>query len=155
MSANQTLVSYLSFKASLDLQARMIKLCLLLLRMSTNWSWFFWFFFWLLFIFPGIHWRLKDFLCRKCNLGLPLALKCSLMLSATYAIFQLWWRSTLDGLQLLVELSFWWSNSSHSFGFTQWWRFFSYYCCCAHLVRCGGALSIGIVQFTQLHSSIG
>ena len=49
-------------------------------------------------------------------------------------IFQLWWRSTFDGLQLLVELSFWWSSSSHSFGFAQWWRFlFSYYCCCAHL----------------------
>ena len=48
--------------------------------------------------------------------------------------FQLWWRSTFDGLQLLVELSFWWSSSSHSFGFAQWWRFrFSYYCCCAHL----------------------
>ena len=69
--------------------------------------------------------------------------------------FQLWWRSAFNGLQLMVELSFWWSNSSHSFGFTQWWRFFSYYCCCAHLVRCGGALGIGIVQFTQLHSSIG
>ena len=42
---------------------------------------------------------------------------------SNFAIFQLWWRSTFDGLQLLVELSFWWSYSSHSFGFTQWWRF--------------------------------
>ena len=50
-------------------------------------------------------------------------------------LFQLWWRSTFDGVQLLVELSYWWSSSSHSFGFAQWWRFrFSYYyCCCAHL----------------------
>ena len=38
------------------------------------------------------------------------------------------------GAFLLVELSFWWSSSSHSFGLAQWWRFrFSYYCCCAHL----------------------
>ena len=57
-----------------------------------------------------------------------------LMVIQQLTIFQLWWRSTFNGVQLLVELSFWWSSSSHSFGFAQWWRFlFSYYCCCAHL----------------------
>jgi len=35
---------------------------------------------------------------------------------SNFAIFQLWWRSAFNGLQLMVELSFWWSYSSHSFG---------------------------------------
>mmetsp|Transcript_43653 Transcript_43653/g.75503 ORF Transcript_43653/g.75503 Transcript_43653/m.75503 type:complete len:154 (-) Transcript_43653:245-706(-) len=57
-------------------------------------------------------------------------------------------------VHLLVELLFGGVLSSLSFGFAQWWRFFSYYCCCAHLVRCGGAMGIGIVQFTQQCSSV-
>jgi len=35
---------------------------------------------------------------------------------SNFAVFQLWWRSAFNGLQLMVELSFWWSYSSHSFG---------------------------------------
>mmetsp|Transcript_14748 Transcript_14748/g.23139 ORF Transcript_14748/g.23139 Transcript_14748/m.23139 type:complete len:86 (-) Transcript_14748:394-651(-) len=57
-------------------------------------------------------------------------------------------------VHLLVELLFGGVLSSLSFGFAQWWRFFSYYCCCAHLVRCGGAMDIGIGQFTQQCSSV-
>ena len=47
------------------------------------------------------------------------------------------------GAFLLVELSVWWSYSSHSFGFTQWWRFrFLLLLLLCSPVRCGGALSV-------------
>ena len=62
----------------------------------------------------------------------------------------------LVGFQHLVELCLWWSFFfTHGSAFAQWWGFLcSYYCCCAHLVRCGGAMDIGIGQFTQQCSSV-